>query len=136
MQELTFAIVKKRVSPLIQFAVALTIGLAGIAICRLLHTQSAEEYLAAFIGIIFFCLISIVVSLANESFLRYTMPCFYLYILLVGVLFLTAKHFSGVSIWKLYEYRNMLISLSLFYFVASCMVRIIRGIYELSKSGF
>ena len=135
MQEITFTIVKKRASPLVQFALALFIGWAGMAVCRLLHTTNAEEYFAAFIAIIFYCLISIVVSIAYESFLRYTMPGFYLYILLVGLLFFTAKTLSGVSIWTQYEYRMMLISLSLFYFMASFMVRIIRGIYEASKNG-
>ncbi len=135
MEEITFTIVKKRASPLIQVVFALVIGWTGMGICRLLHTHNGEEYFAAFIALILFSIINIVVSLAYESFLRYTMPSFYLYILLVAALFLSAKFLSGFSIWNLYEYRMMLISLSIFYFMASSMVRIIRVIYEASKNG-
>ena len=136
MQELTFTIVKKRASPLVQLAVALLIGFIGMGICGLLHTNGSEEYFAAIVAVIFFCLINIVVSLAYESFLRYTIPSFYLYILLVAILFFTAKQLSGYSIWKLYEYKMMTTSVSLFYFIASVMVRAIRLIYEASSKGF
>jgi|ERR1043165_9724593 hypothetical protein len=133
-QELTFTIVKKRVTPLIQFVAALVIGWTGMGICRLAQTHAGEEYLAAFIALIFFCLINVVVSLAYESFLRYTMPCIYLYILLVVILFLSAKQLSGISIWTLYEYRMMLFSISVFYVMASIMVRGVKMIYDAASN--
>ena len=136
MQEMTFTIIKKRATPLIQFVAAVVIGWLGMVLCKLLHLHDGEEYFAAFIAIILFTLINVVVSLAYESYLRYTVPCYYLYILLVVILFLTAKFFSGISIWALSEYRMMLISISLFYLVASNMVRGIRFIYEAAESGF
>ena len=129
MQEINFAIVKKWASPLIQFSVALIIAWVGMGICKVMNLQNGAEYFAAFIAIILFCLINIVVSLAYDSYLRYTVPCYYLYILLVVILFLSAKFLSGISIWSLYEYRMMLISISIFYFMASSMVRIVRVIF-------
>ena len=136
MQEITFTIIKKRASPLIQFGFALSIGWAGIIICKLLQLHDAQEYFAALIALILFCLINVVVSLAYESYMRYTVPGYYLYILLVVILFLTAKFSSGISIWNLREYRMMLVSLSLFYLLASTMVRGIRLIIEAAESGF
>jgi len=136
MQEVNFTIVKKRASPLVQFALAVLIGWAGMGICRLLQLEKGTEYFAAFIAIILFCLINVVVSLAYESFLRYTVLCWYLYILLVGLLLLSAKFSSGISIWNLYEFRMMLISVSLFYLLSSTMVRGIRLIYSAAEQGF
>jgi hypothetical protein len=136
MQELTFAIVKKRAKPLIQFAASILIGWLGMGICKLFHLHNGAEYFAAFIAIIFFCLINVVVSLAYESYLRYTVPCYYLYILLVVILLLSSKFLSGISIWTLYEFRMMLVSISIFYFMASTMVRGVRLIYEAAEKGF
>jgi hypothetical protein len=134
--DIDFTIVRKRASPLVQFVVSLLIGWSGMGICKLLHATPSTEYFASFIAIIFFCLINIVVSIAYQSYLRYTIPSFYLYILLVVVLFLSAKFLSGVSIWDLYEYRMMLISVTIFYFIGSNMVRILRLIYDAAEKGF
>lgn len=134
--EVNFTIVRKRASPLIQAAVALFIGWVGMGICKAANLPAGSEYFAAFIAIIFFTLINVVVSLAYESYLRYTVPCYYLYILLVIVLLLSAKNLSGVSIWTQYEYKMMLISISIFYLLASTMVRAVRLIYEAAGKGF
>ena len=135
--EINFTIVKKRATPLFQALFALGAGWVGIILVKVWPGHPvATEYLAAFVAIIFFTIINIVVSIANESFLRYTMPSFYLYIALVAVLLLSAKFMSGVSIWKLEEYRMMLLSISIFYFVASVLVRGVRAIYEAAERGF
>ena len=136
MQEANSFTIKKYASPLIQFGISVLIGWVGIAVCKLLHLQQGAEYFAAFFAIILFCLASIVISLAYESYLRYTVPGWYLYMLLVGILLLSAKFASGISIWSLYEFRMMLISISLFYLLASTMVRGIRLIYSAAESGF
>ena len=133
--EITFTLVQKRITPLNQVLFALLVGLSGMLICKLLHLPPASEYFAAFLAIIFFCLMNIVVSLAHSSFLRYTMPSFYLFILLVGVLLLLAKFFSGISIWTLKEYRMMLVPIGIFYFMASIFSRGIRFIYEAAERG-
>jgi hypothetical protein len=61
------------------------------------------------------------------------MPSFYIYIALVIVLFLSAKFFSGISIWTLSIYRNMLTSVSIFYLIISVLVRGLRLIYEAAE---
>ena len=134
--DIDFTFVKKKASPLIQLVVSLLVGWVGMGVCRLINAASGSEYFAAFIGIIFFCIFNIVVSIAYQSYLRYTIPSFYLYILLGVVLFLSAKFISGVSIWSVYEYRLMLISVTIFYFIGSNMVRILRLIYDAAEKGF
>lgn len=136
MQEMNFTIVKKRATPLIQFIAALLVGWSGMAICKLLHLHNAEEYFAAFIAILFFCLINVVVSLAYDSYLRYTIPGYYLYVLLAAILLLSAKFISGISIWSLTEYRMMLVSISIFYLMASNLVRVMRLIYDAAEKEF
>ena len=136
MQEANSESIKKYSSPLIQFGVSVLLGWVGIGVCRLLHLQEGTEYFAAFFAIVLYCMASIVISLAYESYLRYTVPGWYLYVLLAGILLLSAKFSSGISIWTLYEFRMMLISITIFYFLASNMVRDIRLIYEAADKGF
>lgn len=134
--EINFTLLKKRITPLYQLALCLLIGWVGMLLCRFVHHEPAAEYFAAIIAIIFYVLINTIVSLAYTSFLRYTMPSFYLYILLIAILFFTAKQLSGISIWTLSIYKMMVFSISIFYFVVGGMVRIIRVIYEAADSGF
>ena len=136
MEEINFTIVKKRATPLVQFAVAVLIGWTGMLICKLAHTHDGEEYFAAFIAIIFFTIINTVVSIAYDSYLRYTVPSYYIYVVLVAVLFLSAKYFSGISIWTLKEYRMMLFCVSIFFLIASTFVRAIKLIVTAAENGF
>ena len=133
MLEVKFTLVKRKASPLVQVGIALAIGWAGMLVCKIFQLENSRAYFAAFVGIIFFCLINTVVSIAYNSFLRYTVISYYIYIGLVVVLLLSAKFFSGISIWKLESYRNMLVSISIFYLIASLMVRGIRYIYEIAE---
>ncbi|MCX6199026.1 MAG: hypothetical protein NTY88_07360 [Bacteroidetes bacterium] len=136
MVQINFTLLKKRITPLYQLAVAIIIGWAGMLVCRFVHHEPAAEYFAAMVAIIFYVIMNTIVSLAYTSFLRYTMPSFYIYILLVAVLFFTAKQLSGISIWTLSIYKMMLVSVSIFYFMVGVMVRVIRVIYEAAESGF
>ena len=129
MEEMDFTVVKQRANPYVQLGIALVIGWVGILICRLAHIQGAPEYFAAFIAIIFYTLINTVVSIAHPSFFRYTLPSYYIFIFLVIVLLLSARYTSGVSIWNLEEYRMMLLSITIFYGVASILVRVLRFMY-------
>jgi hypothetical protein len=88
------------------------------------------------VSLVFFSIFNTIISLANPSFFRYTVPSWYLYIAMAAVLLLTAKLLSGISLWDLWAYRNMLLSLTVFYFIISLLVRVIRGIYELGEKGF
>lgn len=134
--EINFTIVKRKASPLIQALVSLCTGWSGMLVCKFMDIGGNSPYLAAFIGILFFVLINTIVSIAYESYFRYTVPSYYLYVALVAVLFLSAKQISGISIWTLKIYQNMLISISLFYFMVSIMVRIARFIFENTQKGF
>jgi hypothetical protein len=134
MLDVKFTLVKRKASPVVQVVIALAIGWTGMLACKIFQLENSRAYFAAFVGIIFFCLINTVVSIAYNSFLRYTVISYYIYIGLVVVLLLSAKLFSGISIWKLESYRNMLVSISIFYLIASLMVRGIRYIYEIAES--
>lgn len=134
MTELTFTIVKQRATPLAQVLIALVTGWVAMGVVHLMHFSPGKEYFGAFIGIIFFTLINTVASIANESYMKYTLPSYGLYFALVAVLFLSAKFLSGISIWSLWEYRMMFISVTLFYLVVSTLVRVLRGLYEMVSS--
>jgi hypothetical protein len=114
----------------------LGIGWLGMLICKLFHIPGSPEYFAAFIAIIFYCLLNTVVSLAHPSFFRYTIPSYYLFIGLLIVLLLSARYTSGVSIWTLEEYRMMLLSIVVFYVMASILVRVVRYIYDMALNDY
>lgn len=135
MSDISFTILKKRANPWLQAIFALVLGWVGMGVCKVLHLTNAEEYFAALVAIIAFTLLNIAVSFGYDSFLRYTVPCWYLYIALVIVLFLSARTLSGVSIWTQYEYRAMLISVTLFYVLASILVRIVKLFYDAANKG-
>lgn len=134
MAEMNFTIVQRKATPLVQLAVALAIGWAGMAVVKLIHSPAGTEYFAAFLGIIFFTIINTVVSIANRSWIQYTLPSYGWYAIMVAVLFLSAKYLSGISIWNLWEYRMMLTSITLFYFVISTLVRAVRFILDMAES--
>jgi hypothetical protein len=134
MIDLDFRLVKRRVNPWMQFALALATGWLCILICKIAGAVSGTEYIGAMIGIILFTIVNTVVSIAQNSFLRYTVPSYYIYGLLVAVLFLSAKFISGISVCQLAEYRMMLFSVTLFYFIVSILVRLVRLIYEIAEN--
>ena len=133
MTDIQFTIIQQRATPPIQTFFALLMGWAGMLICRLIHQPAGSEFFAALVAIIFFSITNTVVSIAYKSYLRYTLPSFYLFILLVVLLFLSARWISGISIWhtSMHEYRMMLISISIFFLVITHLVRIIRAVYNL-----
>lgn len=134
--DVNFTLVHKRAGLLMQVIIAVVLAYGGMLLCKLLHAEESRAYFAAFVAIIFYTIINVVVSIAHTSFVRYTMISFYVYIGLVVVLLLSAKLFSGISIWSLEEYRMMLVSISIFYVVASLLVRLIRFIYEAAEKDF
>lgn len=135
MSEINFTIVKRRASLLIQFLVTLSIGWGGMIISKLIPGHPSKEFFVALVALIFFSIFNTVVSIANESYFRYTVPSYYIYILLVIVLFLSARYLSGISIWTLSSYRMMLFSVTIFYAVISVMVRGVRAIYDAAEKG-
>lgn len=136
MLEVNFTLAKHRISPYMQLGLALGIGWLGMLVCKVMHIPGAGEYFAAFIAIVFYCLLNTVVSLAHPSFFRYTVPSYYLFILLLVLLLLSARYTSGISIWNLEAYRMMLLSIVLFYAIASILVRALRFMYEQAQNDF
>lgn len=134
--ENNFTFIQRKATIGVQAAAALFIAFTGMGVCKLMELQPATEYFAALVGIIFYTLFNTIISIAHESFFKYTVPSFYMYAGLLVVLLLSSKFISGISIWDLYEYRNMVISISLFYFIISTLVRAVRFIYEMAESGF
>jgi hypothetical protein len=134
MIEVKFTLAHKRFNPFIQLAVALCTGWVGMFFCKIVHPGGGVEFFAAMVAIIFFAILNTVVSITYNSFFKYTVPSWYIYIMLVVVLFFSAKLLSGISIWKLEEYRMMLLSVTLFYFVASSLVRLVRLLYNAAEN--
>ena len=135
MADINFAIARTRATPLIQAGFTLLLGWLGIGACRLFKAEPGTEYIIVFSIIVFYCMLNAIVSLAYESFLRYTMPSIYLDVAIVAILLLSVKQVTGLSIWSQPEYKMMLTSISLFYVLISFFVRFIRLMYEAASSG-
>ncbi len=126
----------KRIGLWVQLAIVLALGWGAMLIGKLCSSDPSSGYFAALMALVFFAIVNTVVSIAYKSFLRYTVPSYYVYVILAVILLQSAKLSSGISIWKLDEYRMMLVSVSVFYLIASLLVRVIRVIYDAVESGF
>ncbi len=125
--------ISNKLTPIKQVAFSSAIAIVGMLFCRLFFTGGGIEYSAAFIGIVFFIVVNCAMSIFHTEFIKYTLPSYGLFIVMVAVLLLTAKLLSGISIWNLSEYRFMLTSVTIFYLVASMLVRVIRAIYDFAE---
>lgn len=119
-----------------QLVVALIVGWAGMLISKFTHQEVSTPYFAAFIGIIFFTIMNTVVSLANPSFVKYTVVSYGVYILLLALLLLSAKFVSGISIWDLWIYRMMTTSVTMFYVIVSILIRAVRFLFDIAQEDF
>ena len=118
-------------TPLTQAAVALLFGLAGIVVTKFVFSETYYQFLFAFTGIVIYCLANVIISVSHDSFVRYTIVSWWLYIALIIVLLLTARFVSGEHITQHNkEFIQMLVSLTLFYVLASLAVRGIRAILD------
>ena len=125
--------ISSQLAPWKQAAGCTILSLLGIIFCHFAFRGSSNEFLAAFTGIVFYSIMNPVISVFHESFIKYTWPSWLYYSALIVILLLSAKLFSGISIWSLPEYRMMLGSIVVFYIVTSLMVRIVRGIWEFAE---
>src|SRR5690606_8101484 len=110
-------------SPLLQAVCALAIGLLGVVITKLAGMETYYQFVFAYTGIVIYCLANTIVSIFHDSFVRYTLVSWWIYAGLVIVLLLAARFVSGVSIREHREFIQMLISLTIFYVMASLIVR-------------
>lgn len=120
--------------PLLQAIGILGISIIGIVGTKLFGLDSSYQFLAPFVGLGVYSLINAIISIFHESFVRYTMVSWWLYVGLTIVLLLTARFISGESIRKHPEYIQMLISLTIFYVVTSVLVRAIRAVWQLAEN--
>ncbi len=133
MADMDFTIVKQRMTPLVQLIVAVLVGWIGMAIVKLTHQEASIAYFAAFVGIIFYTIMNTVVSLANDSFLKYTVLSYAVYALLLVILLLSAKFVSGISIWNLWTYQMFTTSVSIFYFIISILIRAVHFLFDIAQ---
>lgn len=122
------------ISPQKQAIGAAVISLLGMLLCHFIFDKGSYEFMAAFSGIVFYCIINPLISVFHESFAKYTLPSWGLYVILLILLLLAARRISGISIWSLPEYQMMLGSITLFYVMISLIVRLIRLIWEYAES--
>ena len=120
-------------SPLRQALACAGLSLVGMIICHFIFRGDSFEFMAAFTGIVLYCLVNSVVSVFHETFMKYTWPSWMIFIGLLVVLLLLARLISGVSIWSLREYRMMLGSIVVFYVISSLLVRLVRAIWEFAE---
>ncbi|MBL7776666.1 MAG: hypothetical protein JNK66_00065 [Chitinophagales bacterium] len=115
-----------------QVVLAVAIGLVGMLTAHYGNFENGTEYFAVLVAMIFYVLTNSIVSISESSIYKYTLPSIYSYIAFSAALLLLAKFMSGISIWNLWEYRMMVVSLTFFYFVLSFLVRVIRFVLEIS----
>lgn len=115
-----------------QVALAVAIGLVGMLTAHYGNFEKGTEYFAVLVAMIFYVLTNSIASISEGSIYKYTLPSIYSYIAFSAALLLLAKFMSGISIWNLWEYRMMVVSLTFFYFVLSFLVRVIRFVLEIS----
>jgi hypothetical protein len=125
--------VANRFSPLRQALACAGISLLGMVFCHFIFRGDTFEFMAAFTGIVLFSIMNSVVSVMHESFVKYTWPSWMIFSGMLIVLLLSARLISGVSIWRLREYRMMLGSIVVFYIITSLLVRLIRTIWEFAE---
>lgn len=124
----------KTFSPLLQAACSLVLGLVGIVVTKILGEETFYQFVFAFTGIVVYCLVNAIISVFRDSFVRYTLVSWWVYIGLVIILLLFARFISGESIQSHKEFIQMLISLSIFYVVVSVVVRIIRAVWQFAEN--
>ena len=127
-------IISKNISPLKQALGSAIVSLLGIILCHFILGKGSYEFMAAFSGIVFYCIMNSIISVFHDSFIKYTMPSWGLLVALLIFLLLAARLISGISIWSLPEYRMMLGSIAVFYIMISLMVRLIRLIWEFAEN--
>lgn len=126
--------IASKFSPIRQALACAAISISGMFVCHFVFKGDTAEFTAAFTGIVLFSLINSVISIFNETFVKYTWPSWLIFIALLALLLLCARYISGVSIWTLREYRSMLISIVAFYVITSLLVRVVRAIWEFAEN--
>lgn len=121
------------VTPFKQALVALAIGWTGILIAKLSGAGGGIEFAGAFVGILLYVLMNILISISYANFWKYISPSLGFYALLMAVLLISAKLTSGFSIFAFREYQMLVLAFTLFYMLASGLSRLIRALFEFAN---
>ncbi len=121
-------------TPLVQGGLTIVIGIVGMWISKLLGAESYFVFILSFVAIVFYSLMNNVLSIFQESFQKYTWPSWGVFLVLIVVLLLTARVLTGESIRQHSEFIKILLSVVLFYFVLSLMMRMIRAMWEFAEN--
>lgn len=121
-------------TPLVQGALTLVVGIVGMLMSKLIGAESYFVFILSFVAIVFYSLMNNVLSIFQESFQKYTWPSWGVFIVLIVVLLLSARGLTGESIRQHSEFIKILLSVVLFYFVLSLMMRIIRAMWEFAEN--
>lgn len=121
------------VTPLKQALVALLIGLCGIGMAKLWGAGGGIEFAGAFVGILLYVLMNVMISISHANFWKYISPSFGFYVLLMAILIISAKLTSGFSIFAFKEYQMLVLAFTLFYLLASGLSRLIRALFEFAN---
>jgi hypothetical protein len=123
----------KSVTPVKQALFGLALGLVGMTIAHFAVKGEGYEFIAAFIGLLMFIVINAFASITGEGFIKYTLPSFGIYIVLLAALMFLARLISGTSIFEYYPYQMMVVAFSGFYIIATIIARLIKALYEFSN---
>lgn len=121
-------------TPFAQGVLSLIIGIVGMLIAKIAGIESYFVFVFSFVAIVFYSLMNNVLSIFQPSFQKYTYPSWGIFVILVVVLLLGARTLTGESIQQHGEFIKILLSVVLFYFVLSLMMRIIRAMWEFAEN--
>lgn len=121
-------------TPLAQGALTLIIGVVGMLMAKIIGLESYFIFTFSFVAIVFYSLMNNVLSIFQISFQKYTLPSWGVFAILIMVLLLCARVLTGESIQLHREFIKILLSVVLFYFVLSLMMRIIRAMWEFAEN--
>jgi hypothetical protein len=121
-------------TPIAQGVLALIIGVVGMLMAKIIGTESYFIFIFSFVAIVFYSLINNILSLFHTSLKKYTYPSWAIFIILIVVLLLGARVLTGESIQEHKEFIKILMSVGLFYFLLSFMMRIIKAMWEFAEN--
>jgi|GEM_PF-1278834 len=124
----------QKVNP-VQFAVFVVLFCAPLSFLSQFFMQSADApWLVGMAGLLLYAWLVAVVSFFNKQWASYTWQSILSYFFIALILGLVAYLASGISIFKLREYQLLISAVTLFFFVAIVMSKVIRGVRNFLES--
>lgn len=124
----------QKVNP-VRFAIFVALFSVLITFLSQFFMQADDAaWLVSMAGLLLYAWLVAVVSFFNKQWASYTWQSILCYFLLAILLGLVAYLVSGISIFKLREYQLLISAVTLFFFVAIVMSKVIRGIRNFLES--